>query len=143
MGEVVEFSEALSAKQRECALLMAQGCSCRQTAELTGLAVQTLYNWRSGHADFRQELRRLQNRVYAEGVEQIRSLVGQATETLRVIMADPDAAHRDKLAAARAVLDYAGVSPEVATEFPDEPVDEEFEALFAKVQAVIGEADAG
>ncbi|MBL8199860.1 MAG: hypothetical protein JNK40_02720 [Chromatiales bacterium] len=120
---------------------MAQGLPYTQVAEQSGLAIQTLYNLRASSPEFRRELDRLQRLAYAEGVYQLRSLVGQATETLRAIMAAPDASYRDKLGAARAVFEYAGVSPDDNAGVAEEGDDPEFAALLAIMESVLGATD--
>lgn len=118
MGQLVEIADHLAGKKREAFLLMARGMSCREISEQTGLAVQTLYNWRSADPAFRSELARLQRDLYDEGVGALRGLVQDATATLCSVMSNPAARDVDRIGAARTVLQLAmsaqdGRSPDV------------------------------
>lgn len=123
MAKIVSLSGHLSAKQREVVLLIAQGISYKSISETTGVAVQTLYNWRSANPAFRRELVRLQEQLYEEGIRALHGLVHEATSTLGSVMTNPDARDSDRIAAARAVLQFAtGSGPE---ERSGEALDEE------------------
>lgn len=107
MGDIVGLEDRVNGKRREALLLMARGLSCPQVSERTGLAVQTLYNWRSSDPAFRVELSRLQRELYGEGVDALRGLVREAVESLSYVMSDPAARDSDRIAAARTVLQFA------------------------------------
>jgi hypothetical protein len=107
MGDLVEMQEQLAGKRHEAVLLMASGLSCKQISQQIGIAVQTLYNWRSADPAFRAELTRLQRKLYAEGIDALRGLVREAVESLSSVMSDPAARDSDRIAAARTVLQFA------------------------------------
>lgn len=107
MGQVLDISAHLSARQREVLLLLARGMSVGEVAGQTKVAVQTIYNWKSGDAGFRRELARLQDCLFDEGVESLRGLVHTATATLGEIMVTSEARDADRIAAARTVLQFA------------------------------------
>ena len=44
--------------------------------------------------------------MFDSGVRQLKALVSTAAETLAIVMNDKEAAHRDKIAAARTVLQH-------------------------------------
>jgi hypothetical protein len=103
MGDLVEMQEQLAGKRHEAVLLMASGLSCKQISQQIGIAVQTLYNWRSADPAFRAELTRLQRKLY----DALRGLVREAVESLSSVMSDPAARDSDRIAAARTVLQFA------------------------------------
>lgn len=107
MGDLVEMQEHLKGKRREALFLMARGLSCKEISGQTGLAVQTLYNWRSADPAFRSELTRLQRELFEEGIGALRGLVQQATATLCSVMSNPVARDADRVGAARTVLQFA------------------------------------
>lgn len=143
MGDLVDFSEALSQKQRDAMLLMAQGLSCPEISEQLGVAAGTLYNWKSQNAEFRLALRRLQSQLFAEGVNNLRGLVGQATATLANILADAAARDTDKLAAARLVLQYAGVDGGEQGQVREPEPDETFAQAAAEIAAFLRKGTGG
>lgn len=117
MAQIVNLSARITAKQRDVLLLMAQGESYRAISETTGVALQTLYNWRSANTAFRRELVRLQEHLYAEGIRGLRGLLHEATSTLRAVMTDSSTRDADRIAAARTVLQFAvAVEPEARSD---------------------------
>lgn len=107
MGDLVEMQEHLKGKRHDALLLMARGVSCKQISQQTGIAVQTLYNWRSSDPAFRSELSGLQRKLYAQGIDALHGLVREAVESLSSVMRDPAARDADRIAAARTVLQFA------------------------------------
>jgi len=107
MGDLVEMQEHLKGKRHDALLLMARGVSCKQISQQTGIAVQTLYNWRSGDPAFRAELSGLQRQLYAQGIDALHGLVREAVESLASVMGDPATRDSDRIAAARTVLQFA------------------------------------
>ncbi len=135
MGDVINLDEALNSRQRAAVLLLAQGHSYADAAEHAKVSIGTLYNWKSQNTAFRSQLEALQRQLYTEGVKNLQALVGQATETLRAVMAADDASHRDKVSAARTVYQYAGLDMTPAD--PDSAEDENFEATFNELAELV------
>lgn len=139
MGELVSFNKMLSQKQRQGILLLAEGFTPAQVGKKLNVAAKTISNWKCA-PDFRAELDTIQRQFFAEGVSQLRALVGQATATLRTVMADKSASHRDKIAAARTVYQFADVArvssmSETSDDFAtDDPL---FEAAWNEIDALL------
>ena len=91
MGELVDLCGALSQKQSQAVLLMAQGFTAKEIAAQLGLATGTVHNWKSQNHAFQRQLSRLQADLFSEGVGQLRALVSQAAATLRQILQDTSA----------------------------------------------------
>ena len=141
MAKIVSLTTHLSAKQRDVVLLMAQGVSHRQISQTTGVALQTLYNWRSANPAFRQELARLQEHLYEEGVRGLKGLVQEATSTLCSVMTSSDARDADRIAAARTVLQFA-VGPEPGERAGDVEDENEFGGLAQQIIEIVRSASA-
>lgn len=96
----------LSPKQNRAVLLLAQGLTAEETSNRLKMSRGTLNNWRSQNRHFRQQLQTVQWEMFSSGIEQLKSLVSIAASTLAYVMNDQEAAHRDKIAAARTVLQH-------------------------------------
>lgn len=137
--QLVSFNETLSQKQRQAILFLAEGSTPAETGKKLNVAAKTISNWKCSR-DFRAELDAVQRQLFAEGVSQLRALVGQATATLRSVMADVSATHRDRIAAARTVYQFADVAQassisEAPTDFnEDDPV---FEAAWNEINTIL------
>ena len=142
MAKIVSLSAHLTAKQRDVVLLMAQGMSHRQISEKTGIALQTLYNWRSANTAFRKELAALQKHLYEEGIRALQGLMQEATSTLCSVMADSGARDADRIAAARAVLQYA-VGSELGDRTAHADEEEEFDGLAQQIVEIVRSGNAG
>jgi hypothetical protein len=70
------------------------------------VAAGTVHNWKSQNEQFHAQLRTVQQEMFIGGVDQLKSLVSTAALTLANVMNDKKAAHRDKIAAARTVLQH-------------------------------------
>jgi len=136
VGELVSFNEALSQKQRQAILLLAEGYTPAEVGKKLHVASKTVSNWKCSR-DFRAQLDAIQRQFFVEGVSQLRALVGQATATLRMVMADESATHRDKIAAARTVYQFADVvqvPPDSVDQDDNEPL---FEAAWNQIDAIL------
>ena len=142
MGQIVSISDHLSAKQRDALLLMAQGSAFKEIAERTGVAIQTLYNWKSSDHRFRDELSRLQQRLYDDGIDALRGLVHEATATLGAVMSNPSARDSDRISAARTVLQFA-VTAEVGERDERDEDEREFRQLASEISRLARSANAG
>ena len=76
-------------------------------------AFSTVYNWKSQHAGFQDELEATQSQLFEEGVRQLRSLVAEAAASLRSVLVSPSSADRDKISAARTVLQFTDLNSPV------------------------------
>ncbi len=136
MGELVNFNEALSQKQRQAILLLAEGHTPSEVGKNLNIAAKTVSNWKCDKA-FRAQLNLVQRQFFAEGVSQLKALVGQATATLRAVMADKSATHRDQIAAARTVYQFANLDDaraDTGDQEADEPL---FEAVCQEIDAFL------
>lgn len=139
MVQLVSFNEKLSQKQRQALLLLAEGQTPSEAGKRLNIAGKTVSNWKCS-PDFRAELDAIQRQLFAEGVSQLRALVGLATTTLRSVMADEAATHRDRITAARTVYQFADVAQassmtETSDDLDgDDPV---FEAAWNEIDTIL------
>ena len=110
----------LSAKQRRAVLLMASGSSTTGVANAVGVSKGTVHNWKSQNGEFRSQLESAQRLLYEEWIQQLGALVSCAATALQSVLVDPVASHRDKIAAARAVLQFVDCAP--ATDSPTDGI---------------------
>lgn len=101
----------ISAKQRRAILLLVSGSTATQVAQAVGVSKGTVYNWKSQRGEFRDELEAAQRRAYEEGVRQLQCLVAKAASSLSSILDSPAEADRDKISAARTVLQFTELTP--------------------------------
>lgn len=115
----------LSTKQQRAVILLANGYSAEEVGSLVKVSKGTVHNWKSQNQEYRKQLEATKQRVFQEGIQQLKSLVSGATSTLRSVMADPDTANRDKISAARTVLQFVDLtfSPRPPVEDGDNHVD--------------------
>lgn len=94
-----------STTQRERAvMLFAAGMSFRDVAEEVGIGVGTAWRW-FHDADFRTRVD-AQRELIAAGLHtKLQTLGADALDALRDVLHDKDAEHRDRIAAAKAILD--------------------------------------
>lgn len=97
-------------QQRLIELLLQPGYKDRQAvARKLKVSTRTIRRWLQAD-DFRKSYEAAKRQCYAENLAGISSLTGIAVGELARILADADARHRDKIAAARVVLDHARAS---------------------------------
>lgn len=108
-------TNSLSAKQRRAVLLIAGGSSAAEVAKILGVSRGTVHNWKSQNNEFRIQLDSTQQQLFESGFRHLRSLVDSAATSLRSVLLDSAAADRDKIAAARAVLQFADLTPPAET----------------------------
>lgn len=142
MGDLVEMQEHLKGKRQEALLLMARGVPCTQISKQTGIATQTLYNWRSADSAFRAELAGLQRKLFAEGVAALHGLVREAVESLAGVMGDPAARDSDRISAARTVLQFSMLAREGLDSQVDED-DREFREVAEELAQLVRAARVG
>jgi hypothetical protein len=104
--EKTDIEKPMSAKQHQAILLLAEGYSAGEVSNRLKIACGTVHNWKSQNDTFRRQLLKVQREMFSSGVEQLKSLVSVAAFTLANVMNDRKAAHRDKIAAARTVLQH-------------------------------------
>lgn len=143
MAEILDIASHLTAKQREALQLMAAGLALRQVSERTGVAVQTLYNWRSSHEAFRRELDLVQRQLHEEGLQALRGLVHEATATLAGVMADSDSRDSDRIAAARTVLQFCSLGGAASQESGRDSEDAEFLSVAEDIARLVRAANGG
>jgi hypothetical protein len=80
----------LSAEQRNAIDLLLQGKSDREVAEATGVARETMWEWRNVHPVFVAELNRRRKELWSDAQERLRALVGKAIEVLEKVVEDGD-----------------------------------------------------
>ncbi len=98
--------KSLSPKQNRAILSLAQGLTAKEASNRLKISSGTIHNWKSQNDTFRQQLLKVQREMFSSGVEQLKSLVLTAADALANVMNDKEAAHRDKIAAARTVLQH-------------------------------------
>jgi len=101
----------LTAKQRRGVLLLAAGETPAEVAKKLGVSKGTVYNWKSQNQEFQRELDLTNMRLYEQGIAELRALVFFATGSLRSVLLSQDTADRDRIAAARTVLQYIDLTP--------------------------------
>lgn len=143
MAEILDIASHLTAKQREALQLMAAGLALRHVSERTGIAVQTLYNWRSSHEAFRRELGMVQRQLHEEGLQALRGLVHEATATLAGVMGNPDSRDSDRIAAARTVLQFCSPGGAASQESGRDPEDAEFLLVAEDIARLVRAANGG
>lgn len=114
-------ANGLTAKQRRAVLLLASGVTAAEVAQTLGVSTGTVYNWKSQSDEFRRELDSAQRQLFEGGIRELKSLVAGATTYLRSVLLDPTAADRDKISAAKTVLQYSNLTAPVDTQFAYEP----------------------
>ena len=100
------YSKPLTPKQQRAVLLISQGLTADEVATQLKMSPGTINNWRSQNERFRKQLEETQQEMFSSGVNQLKALVQAAAHTLFHVMDDPTAANRDKIAAARTVLQH-------------------------------------
>jgi len=96
----------LSPRQSRAILFLAQGLTAEEASNRLKVSSGTIHNWKSQNEQFRGQLEAVQQEMFDSGVRQLKALVSAATSTLGAVMNDKEAAHRDKIAAARTVLQH-------------------------------------
>lgn len=72
----------LSVEQENAIDLLVQGKNDRETAEVVGVARQTVTEWRNNNANFIAELNRRRQEVWGGQVDRLRQLVAKAVDVL-------------------------------------------------------------
>ena len=103
-------AKPLSPKQSRAILFLAQGLTAEEASNRLKVASGTVHNWKSQNEQFRGQLEAVQQEMFDSGVRQLKALVSAATSTLGAVMNDKEAAHRDKIAAARTVLQHCDLT---------------------------------
>ena len=85
---------------------MALGFAAKEVGRQLKVAEGTVHNWKSQNEQFRTQLSTVQKEMFRNGVDQLNALVSVAALTLANVMNDKEAAHRNKIAAARTVLQH-------------------------------------
>jgi len=99
-------SGAINAKQMIALPMLAAGRSYKDVAAELGISAGTIRNWVSGHVPFKSELARLRRDLYLESTEMLRAIALDATQALRNVIVDPESSARDRVSAARVVLQF-------------------------------------
>ena len=99
-------AKPLSPKQSRAILFLAQGLTAEEASSRLKVSSGTVHNWKSQNELFRVQLEAVQQEMFDSGVRQLKALVAAATSTLGAVMNDREAANRDKIAAARTVLQH-------------------------------------
>lgn len=97
--------EKLSPKHRQAIIALLTCSSIDGAAQECGQSDKTLHKWLKEPL-FRQALEEAESELLQQVARQMTTASGEALETLRAVLADPDASIRDKIAAARAVLTH-------------------------------------
>ncbi len=77
-----------------------------EAAKAVGVATRTLLRWMQ-RPDFQEALRTARREALRHALGQLQTAMGEAVETLREVMRDPEAAPGARVSAARTVLESA------------------------------------
>lgn len=93
----------LSANQKKALRALLTCSTIREAAQVAGLGERTV--WRYLEDDiFKAELRSLQDKAIQAAAASLSGLTGEAVETLRSVLSDPDATHNVRVGAALGIL---------------------------------------
>ena len=102
--------ENLTAKQKRAVLLLAQGRPAKTVAERLKISAGTVNNWRSQNDGFKNALEVTQREMFEAGIRQIKALMMKSASVLSDVMDDPSSSNREKIAAAKVVLQCVNVN---------------------------------
>ncbi|MDC1299485.1 hypothetical protein N8Z64_08010 [Pseudomonadales bacterium] len=105
-SSVVQLPSKLSPQQLAALPLLASGMRYSEVAEQIQSAHGTVKNWCSQNPHFKAELSRLRRASYAESTARLKALSMDSVLALHTVLTDEKASHKDKIAAAKAVLAY-------------------------------------
>ena len=75
-------AKPLTVEQRNAIDLLIIGKSDQQTADVVGVARQTVQIWRTGHLVFQSELERARGNLFRESAERLRGLMAEAIRNI-------------------------------------------------------------
>ena len=99
-------SGAINPKQMVALPMLAAGRSYKDVAAELGISAGTIRNWVSGQPAFKSELARLRRELFLESTEMLRAVSLVATQALHNVIVDTSTSARDRVAAAKAVLQF-------------------------------------
>lgn len=102
--------ENLTAKQKQAVLLLAQGRTARVVGKRLKVSAGTVNNWRSQNGSFKTALEVTQRQMFEAGIRQIKALMMKSAHILHEVMDDPDSSNREKIAAAKVVLQCVNIA---------------------------------
>ena len=129
MGEILDFDPSkLTAKQQEVLTLLVSGYSPAEASKKASVGIQTVYNWRSKR--FGKLEKQLVEERFSAAIIQVRGLVPEVIDNLRIIVSDKTIPARDRISASRELLDLCGLKHKIS-ELSD--AQESDEAVFDEI----------
>lgn len=95
----------LKPEQREAIMYLSAGATFREAAKKAGVSEMTLYNWRQ-KKDFQKAIKLAQAYIVETKRFEIAKVHGKAIRLMEKIIDDEKASMRDRLSAARAMLEH-------------------------------------
>lgn len=96
----------MNAKQRRVIELLAQGATRREAAKASGISERTLYRWLNDPT-FAQELERVERELWQATLAGLKSGIRRSLDYLISVLNDEKADKRDRLQAARTLMQTA------------------------------------
>jgi len=100
----------LTPKMLQAALLMAQGVSIKDTAELVKVNEKTIDTWKRKRPEFNLEIKNCAREIYTRGVQEAVNKVQEATEYFAFVMRSQDESTVNRMRAAKHLVDIAGIA---------------------------------
>lgn len=98
------FNE-LSAKQQAAILALLQQPTITEAARAAGCGERTIHRWLQ-QLLFQQAYREARREAVTQAMAQLQRLTGEAVQTLRNVIRDPESSGSAKVTAAKLILDY-------------------------------------
>ena len=98
--------EKLSRKQEQTIAALLTCGSITEASQQCGIAEATIHRWLKD-ADFQTAYREARRQVVQQAIAQVQQATGEAVETLRSVMQDPEAPASAKVSAAKTVIETA------------------------------------
>lgn len=99
-------AESLSPKQQRAIFALLSEPTLEDAAKQTGVQRTTLWRWLQ-EPDFRSSYMQARRLAVQRAIARTQAVTSEAVETLREIMSDKSAKGSERVAAAKAIIDYA------------------------------------
>lgn len=99
-------------KREQAIIALLSHSSIGQAAKTAGISEVTLWRWIKDQ-EFQQAYREAKRRVVDQAISRLQQVCGEAVETLREIMTDPEKPTSSRVTAARAILEMAVKAVEI------------------------------
>ena len=95
-----------SNRQEKAIVALLNEPTMKEAAEIAGISEVTLWRWLQ-NADFRKSYMEARRLAVQRAIARTQAITSEAVETLREVMNDKAATGSERIAAAKAILDYA------------------------------------